>query len=794
VVDLDRRIAELSPEKREMLLRWMAEERGDDPEAAPAEIGLPELVPREEERHEPFPLTPVQETYWAGRSGLYDLAGAGTNIYQELELTGRVEPAMERIHDALQRLIAHHDMLRAELVPGDGELLQRVRPSVPEYRIEVDDLRSMDREEAEREVDRMRREMCTRTAPVDRWPLFEIRGQRLDDDRVRLHTRFEPFLMDGEGRAHIVYQLFRLFEDPSYPLPSIGCTYRDYAVTWRELQETDRFRDARDYWLGRVPDLPPAPELPLLAEPTPRTRPDYGRKRMTLEPELWRRLKARAGRWGLTPSAVILAAFGDVMVRWSGASRFTLCAVGSYRPPIHPDIHDVVGNFNTITPLEVDATPDTFGARARRLQDRISADLEHPYFSGFETLRGLNRHRGVSSRPFLPVWFNSVVEYSHPAYRREASGMIAGSELGEIRYLDLIMYPPQSSFLTTAGESADGSMWAIWQWVEELFPEGMVPEMVAAYGRALRRLAVDEPAWEETGTVVALPAETCAPGPPRPVAPGAASDSAARALAGRERVQVVGPWGEPCPPWVYGRVVAAAEPGSEGLAGDGPPDAVSDRSSSVPRIVGRRRPDGAVEIRGREEEVRARVLGYAVDPAHVAARLEELPEVGEAIVVPFERGLVAHATAASGVDLDPEATLARLEDELPYYAVPLRLVVWDDLPRLEGGAPDRARLVEHGPGEEDAVRAPAAALDSMAGLWSEILGREPETADEDFFSSGGDSLKAVRLIRAIETRFGVSLPIGVLVMWPTLGALTRAVDLRARSASRREDNEPEENR
>jgi acyl carrier protein len=499
------RIANLSPEKRELLLAWLRDQRPSAPEAA----SLPLLTPHPEARWEPFPLTPVQETYWAGRSGLYELWG-GTNIYQEFAVRGPFEPVMARLNHAVRRLIGHHDMLRAVLQPHPGGILQRVLPEVPPYDIKVVDLRGLAEPAAQAEVAKMRHHLSTKMGEVERWPLFDLVAQRLGEERIHFHTRFETFLMDGEGRGHVIYQMLRLFEEPACDLPAVRCSFRDFTLTWQSFQKSQLYLRSREYWLERLPQMPRAPELPLAQGLDPRRQVRFSRQQAKLlETEVWQRLKQRIARTGLTPSAVVIAAFGEIIARWSRNPSFTLGTIGTYRPPIHPDIHKLVANFNTISLLEIDRSAPTFVARAGQIQKRIAADLEHPYFSGFEVLREVNRRRGLSPRATVPVLLNCVVEYNHPSYRKEKSERLAECEVGTIRYLDLCMYMPQSLLMTSVGEAPDGWLWARWQSARGLLAEGLVEEMREAYERMLLGLADHEEPWQDPS--LALPPENRRP-------------------------------------------------------------------------------------------------------------------------------------------------------------------------------------------------------------------------------------------------------------------------------------------
>ncbi|MFC7556562.1 hypothetical protein ACFQU7_37900 [Pseudoroseomonas wenyumeiae] len=86
------------------------------------EDALPRVVPDPARRHEPFPLTDIQEAYWVG-SGLE--GGGGYHYYLEFDVPGLDVARLERAWGAL---VLRHEMLRAVVMP-DGR--QRILPEVP---------------------------------------------------------------------------------------------------------------------------------------------------------------------------------------------------------------------------------------------------------------------------------------------------------------------------------------------------------------------------------------------------------------------------------------------------------------------------------------------------------------------------------------------------------------------------------------------------------------------------------------------------------------------------------------
>jgi acyl carrier protein len=493
MIEISRRIASLSVEKRELLLRQLRDKQKAAVRSASA---LPQISPDPEQRYLPFPLSEIQQVYWSGRSGLFDLSTCGTNAYMELEIARADEPFLDKLNSALQQLINRHEMLRAVMLP-DGR--QRILPQVPPYQIEMVDLRGQEPQSVEARLAGVRERMRFQKAAIEQWPLFEFLAHRLDGQRIRLQVRFDTLLIDGASRILLVRELFQLLEDPETPLPPLECSYRDYVFTSATFKESELYKRSRDYWLGRLSTLPPAPALPLAQNISPLTRAQLTTRTVQLlEPEAWRRIKTEATRAGLTLSGLLTAAFADTLALWSKTSRFTISLVGSYRPSIHPQIQDIVGNFNTIYLLVVENSSGTFAVRAKRLQEQMMTNLEHRYFSGFEVLRELKRIRGQSSRALMPVLFNSILEYSETAYSQAKDEELGQIPLGPITLKEMDIHIPQVLLLSTVGENRDGTLLCKWQWIAEVFPHNLIEVLQGTYTRFLQRLADEKESWQES--------------------------------------------------------------------------------------------------------------------------------------------------------------------------------------------------------------------------------------------------------------------------------------------------------
>ncbi|MET8042732.1 amino acid adenylation domain-containing protein [Micromonospora sp. NPDC005215] len=449
------------------------------------------LVPRPEDRYLPFPLTDIQHAYWVGHNRAFDLGGVATHFYFELEREGL---DVARLETALATVIRRHDMLRA-VIDSDGT--QRVLSDTPAYRIRFDDFASASAGAYGAHVAGVRAEMAHQVLPPDRWPLFEIRASR-HESRVRLHISLDLLIMDAYSFELFFRDWRACYENPDQVPPPLAISYRDHVLAERAEREGPRYRAAETYWLSRVDDLPPAPELPLLRQPAQLDRTEFTRRRAALSADRWRAIKQRARERGVTPSAVLLAAFADVLRLWSKQPDFTVNVTLFNRPETHPDLAQVIGDFTSLTLLEVQDTSDLpFAHRARAVQDQLMRDLEHLSFSGVRVLRERLRRNGPGPGSSMPVVFTSALGLNGESDAPNNMAWFGAYTYG-------ISQTPQVWLDHQVTEEA-GQLVYNWDAVEALFPAGLLDDMFASYAALLERLAGPDGGWEDPDLAPAPP-------------------------------------------------------------------------------------------------------------------------------------------------------------------------------------------------------------------------------------------------------------------------------------------------
>ncbi|CAM2957580.1 non-ribosomal peptide synthetase [Saccharomonospora xinjiangensis] len=451
---------------------------------------LPEVRPGPAARHEPFPLTDVQAAYLLGSRSSFAYGGVGCHGYGEVSYP-TLDPG--RLRTAVAELVARHDMLRAVV---DAEGSQRVLPDPGVPEVEVRDLRGLPAREAAEELARIRSGWEHREYDPGTWPLFGF-GLTLLDESALLHVSLNFLIADFVSIQVLLAELDQLYTDPAGAPPPPELTFRDYLEAERRMRTGPAFERARDYWMSRVDDLAPGPALPVLGSGrATEGGVRFERHAVRIEPGAWAALCDRARRHGVSPSGAVLAAFAEVIGRWSRTARFTLDLTLLNREPLHPDVGRLVGDFTGIELLEVDtAAGGCLAERAKAHQEQLWRDLEHRRYSGIEVMREIGRRRGPDAALF-PVVYTSAIGLG--------DGEHAGADEGG-EFVRGLSQTPQV-WIDCQNVERRGGLDTNWDVRAGVLPSGMVDDMFAAYAGLLSRMADGDEAWTQPFPV-ALPGE-----------------------------------------------------------------------------------------------------------------------------------------------------------------------------------------------------------------------------------------------------------------------------------------------
>ena len=203
------------------------------------------------------------------------------------------------------------------------------------------------------------------------------------------------------------------------------------------------------------------------------------------------------------------------------------------------------------------------------------------------------------------------------------------------------------------------------------------------------------------------------------------------------------------------------------------------RSGDLARYL----PHGDIEYLGRIDQ-QVKVRGYRIELGEIEAALAAHEAVRECTVVAAagangETKLSAYLVARQQPGPSVTALREFLKEKLPEYMIPAAFTALDAMPLTPNGKIDRRALPAPDQGRPELGKefvAPRTAVEQkVAGIWEDLLDVRPIGVRDDFFSLGGHSLMAVRLMARIEASFGQHLPLAALFQGPTVEKLASLV-------------------
>ncbi|KDR63812.1 MULTISPECIES: non-ribosomal peptide synthetase/type I polyketide synthase [Streptomyces] len=259
---------------------------------------------------------------------------------------------------------------------------------------------------------------------------------------------------------------------------------------------------------------------------------------------------------------------------------------------------------------------------------------------------------------------------------------------------------------------------------------------------------------------------------------------------------ILDPYGAPVPPGVTGELWIGGEGVSLGYAGD--PELTGQRFTT--RTLGRgpgARPvrlyrtgdlarwdaEGRVHLLGRQDG-QVKLRGHRIETGEIEAHLTARPGVARAVAaVRTDAGgeavLCAYCVPEPGVTLDIRALRRHLAAALPSHMVPAHLAEVSALPLTAHGKVDLRALPQPQGERHRAYEAPVTLYEvSMARHWEALLGLDRAGLGDDFFESGGSSIKLIELLHHLRTEFGVAVPVSRLYQVTTLHGMAAAVEER----------------
>ncbi|HYE55002.1 MAG TPA: amino acid adenylation domain-containing protein [Chitinophagaceae bacterium] len=191
--------------------------------------------------------------------------------------------------------------------------------------------------------------------------------------------------------------------------------------------------------------------------------------------------------------------------------------------------------------------------------------------------------------------------------------------------------------------------------------------------------------------------------------------------------------------------------------------------------------NGELEYLGRIDH-QVKIRGFRIELGEIESQLLKHLQVEDVVVIARtgkdgNASLIAYLVTKGEISI--AGIRAHLSSVLPDYMVPAHIVLLDKIPQTSNGKVNKQLLPDPQLLPETGNALPRTALEEeLCKIWAEVLQTEKPDIHSNFFTIGGDSMIAIRLVNAITKNTGVRLSIAELFINPTISTLAACIEQR----------------
>lgn len=432
-----------------------------------------------EKRYEKFPLSEIQGAYLMGRSVNIEYGGVACHIYMDF-----VYDVLERevVEEAWNKVISSNDTLHS-VISREG--WQKVLPEWERFIVQEHDFSSLTNEEAEKAADDVKYRMGNEMFDTGHFPLFNVELSKLPDKTI-MHFSIDVLIADWPSIWIMLNEFEHFYYEKDYIAQNKDITFRDYVAAYQNITDSGKYISAKKYWMNKIADIPPAPQLPMKYENIC----EFERYNIVLPSEKWKNFKENCSDFGVTPVAALVTIYGAVLERYSVNKKFTLNLTTLNRMPFHKNIGSIIGDFTSISLLSTDFSGEcSFAERASSVNKTLFEILDNHLYSGIEVIREKTR-------------INSGEKFLMPYVFTSAVGLIKSDGEGmKGLYRSGITQTPQV-FIDCQVMDGDFGLQINWDVRKGIFPDGMVNKMFEIFCKKLHELSDSDLVWNKSSLAV----------------------------------------------------------------------------------------------------------------------------------------------------------------------------------------------------------------------------------------------------------------------------------------------------
>jgi amino acid adenylation domain-containing protein len=397
--DLLKRLENLSPEKRELVLQKLKQQQSKtDNNQQKQKLSL---IPVS--REEDIPLSFAQTRLWF--LAQFDQENSPYHVPIFWQIKGSLN--LKALEQAIAEIINRHEILRTTFSVLNESPVQVINPpyqlTIPVINLEgetdnikLEKARQLATEELQTSFD-------LSTSPLLRVKLLKINPQFHILLLVIHHIIFDGWSVDlFRQELSTLYRSFCLNQPAS--LPKLAIQYADFAHWQRQWLQGEILETQLNYWRQQLKNAPPLLEFPI-DKPRPSVQTYEGSSQsIHLSLTLTQQLKALSQTSGVTLFMTLLTAFTVLLYRYSGQEDIVIGTAIANRN--RQELEPLMGFFVNTLALRTNLQGHlTFLELLQQVKDRTLESYDHQDLPFEKLIDELQIQRSLSNHPLFQVFF-----------------------------------------------------------------------------------------------------------------------------------------------------------------------------------------------------------------------------------------------------------------------------------------------------------------------------------------------------------------------------------------------------
>ena len=391
--DIQNRIADLTPEKRALLLKRLRKSPLDDE--------TEKIAPRKDSSS--YPMSFAQERMWFMNQ--WEPESPFYNITSVVKITGFLD--VSALIRSIKTIYDRHEILHARFVIQNGGPVQIVENRL-DLPIDYDDFSTHSIEQKQNDFINLADQEARNGFDLTCCPLLRVRIIKNSDTEFIFFLTMHHIISDGWSVNLFIKEVLFLYDQyrqkDSVDYPELPLQYFDYAEWQKEFLEGEKIKSELSYWKNEIRDGNVVLELPI-DHPRPSVQTFNGaHTKIPLHQSITSKIRLLSQQEEASLFMIFLAVFQILLFRYSGQDDIR---VGS--PVINRsrrEFEGLIGLFVNTIVLKADFSKEQiFKEFLKQMKEKTFGAYTHQDLPIEMLLDELNIKRDLSRTPLFQVMF-----------------------------------------------------------------------------------------------------------------------------------------------------------------------------------------------------------------------------------------------------------------------------------------------------------------------------------------------------------------------------------------------------